>query len=123
MVCIITSIFPAAAPLTVYRLLKTGQSAQAMAVISALDDKPMTDPGVQQTFHAIKEAVALEEGTVTEKGQPKGKASLRELFSGGRSQNFRRVALGVVIQCFQQVNPSPNLVRKKVNLVLIDHRY
>lgn len=80
-----------------------------MAVISALDDKPMTDPNVQQTFHAIKEAVALEEGTTTEKGpggrhQPKGRASLRELFSGGRSQNFRRVALGVVIQCFQQAS-------------------
>lgn len=83
-----------------------------MAVISALDDKPMTDPGVQQTFHAIKEAVELEEGATTEIGgkqQPAGKASLRELFSGGRSQNFRRVALGVVIQCFQQVRSRKHL--------------
>ncbi len=88
-----------------------------MAVISALDDKPMTDPGVQQTFHAIKEAVALEEGTVTEKGvehQPKGRASLKELFSGGRSQNFRRVALGVVIQCFQQVSSSASPMEEKL---------
>ncbi|KAF9452432.1 general substrate transporter [Macrolepiota fuliginosa MF-IS2] len=87
-------------------LLKTGQSAHAMAVISALEDKSISDPDVQQTFHAINEAVALEEGTtsgIETKGQPAGKASLRELFSGGRSQNFRRVALGVVIQCFQQI--------------------
>ncbi|KAF9452894.1 general substrate transporter [Macrolepiota fuliginosa MF-IS2] len=87
-------------------LLKTGQPARAMAVISALEDKPMNDPGVQQTFHAISEAVALEEGIISgvgNKRQPTGKASLRELFTGGRSQNFRRVTLGLVLQCFQQL--------------------
>ncbi|KAF5364248.1 hypothetical protein D9756_000737 [Leucocoprinus leucothites] len=87
-------------------LLKSGQSARAMAVISALEDKPVGDKGVQQTFHAIKEAVELEENaTMDVEGKRKrsNKASLKELFSGGRSQNFRRVALGVVIQCFQQI--------------------
>ncbi|EKM80392.1 hypothetical protein AGABI1DRAFT_128066 [Agaricus bisporus var. burnettii JB137-S8] len=88
-------------------LLKTGQSARAMAVISDLEDKSIMDPDVQQTFHAIKEAVELEEGTSIDeadgKRHPAGKASLRELFTNGRSQNFRRVALGVVIQCFQQI--------------------
>lgn len=73
------------------------------------------DPDVQQTFHAIKEAVELEEGTSTDevdgKRHPAGKASLRELFTNGRSQNFRRVALGVVIQCFQQVRPFNILPR------------
>jgi hypothetical protein len=75
-----------------------------MAVISALEDKALTDSNVQQTFHAIKEAVELEEGVSTDlNGKKKNdKASLQELFTGGRSQNFRRVALGVTIQCFQQ---------------------
>lgn len=83
-----------------------------MAVISALDDKPISDPEVRRTFHAISEAVAMEGGsvstevgTVTEKNRPELATpfSLKELFTGGRSQNFRRVMLGIVIQCFQQV--------------------
>ncbi|KXN83736.1 Sugar transporter STL1 [Leucoagaricus sp. SymC.cos] len=88
-------------------LLKAGQSAQAMAVISALEDKPVADANLQQTFHAIKEAVELEEGVPMDqdgKRKHSGKASLKELFSSGRNQNFRRVALGVVIQCFQQIS-------------------
>jgi len=89
-----------------FRLLKSGQSARAIAVISALEDKPPEDRKVQQIFLAIKEAVELEEGAsldVEGKGKRSKKTSLKELFSGGRSQNFRRVALGVAIQCFQQV--------------------
>jgi|SRR6188768_1480527 len=83
-----------------------------MAVISALENKPASDEKVRQTFEAIREAVLLEELGVsghhvhnTEK-KAKGikQTSLRELFTGGRGQNFRRVALGVAIQCFQQVN-------------------
>lgn len=92
------------------RLVKYGRPAEAMAVLSALDDKPMTNEQVQQTFHAIVESVALEElGTyskesVIEPQKPREtKVSLKELFTGGRSQNFRRVSLGVAIQCFQQV--------------------
>lgn len=81
-----------------------------MAVISALDDKPISDLEVQRTFHAINEAVVIEEfgdGTNLREGgkasHQTSNASLRELFTGGRSQNLRRVALGVIIQCFQQV--------------------
>jgi hypothetical protein len=82
-----------------------------MAVISALDDKPISDTEVRRTFHAISEAVAMEggsistgTGTVSErKTRETTPFSLRELFTGGRSQNFRRVMLGIVIQCFQQV--------------------
>ncbi|KIK65384.1 hypothetical protein GYMLUDRAFT_38835 [Collybiopsis luxurians FD-317 M1] len=81
-------------------LTKAGRRAEAMAVIAALEGKPYTDPGVQTTFHAVEEAVALEGS----KPGSSEKASLSELFTGGRSQNFRRVTLGVVIQCFQQVN-------------------
>lgn len=75
-------------------------------MISALEDKPASDGSVQRTFHAIKEAVLMEELGPDRYGvgRKSGKASLRELFTGGRGQNFRRVFLGVVIQCFQQVN-------------------
>ncbi|KAJ4467552.1 general substrate transporter [Lentinula aciculospora] len=83
-------------------LMKAGRPAEALAVISALEDKPYTDTAVRTTFHAIKEAVALEGSSLHEPGLSK-KTSLSELFTGGRSQNFRRVALGVIIQCFQQI--------------------
>ena len=76
-----------------------------MAVISALEDKPPIDENVQMTFHAIKEAVLIEELGPDRYGTAQsGRASLHELFTGGRGQNFRRVSLGVAIQCFQQVN-------------------
>ena len=88
------------------RLLKANRPAEAMAVISALEDKPPSDGNVQMTFHAIREAVLIEELGPDRHGtaQKSGRASLRELFTGGRGQNFRRVFLGVAIQCFQQVN-------------------
>ncbi|KAK0491097.1 general substrate transporter [Armillaria novae-zelandiae] len=79
-------------------LIKVGRKAEALAVISALDDKPINDPEVRQTFKAINEAVELEEGNT-----PTGKVALKEIFTGGRGQNFRRVVLGVVIQAFQQL--------------------
>ncbi|KAA1466224.1 general substrate transporter [Dentipellis sp. KUC8613] len=76
-------------------LVKQGRDAEAIAVISALDDKPHTDPEVRQLYHGIREAV-LVEGSASE-------ASLKELFHGGPTQNFRRAALGVIVQCFQQI--------------------
>ncbi|KAF8915880.1 general substrate transporter [Mucidula mucida] len=79
-------------------LIKAGRRAEAVAVISALEDKPPSDASVRQSFHAMNEAVELEEGI-----SPKGKAALSELLTGGRGQNFRRVCLGVVVQCFQQI--------------------
>ncbi|KAJ4482648.1 general substrate transporter [Lentinula lateritia] len=88
-------------------LMKAGRPAEALAVISALEDKPHTDSTVRTTFHAIKEAVALE-GSNIDTLSSSEKASLSELFTGGRTQNFRRVALGVIIQCFQQA--SINLI-------------
>lgn len=97
------------------RLLKANRPAEAIAVISALEDKPPSDENVQRTFYAIKEAVLIEELGPDQYGstvQKSGRASLRELFTGGRGQNFRRVFLGVAIQCFQQVN-LPILLRGK----------
>ncbi|KAI0832570.1 general substrate transporter [Trametes gibbosa] len=78
-------------------LAKHGRNAEALAIISALDGKPHTDPGVQQTYLGIREAIAAE----THRGRDS--TPLREVFTNGRSQNFRRAFLGVVIQCFQQI--------------------
>lgn len=78
------------------RLVKHGKHAEALAVISALDDKPYTHAEVQRTYIGIREVIAAE-------GGESGGASLKELFTHGRSQNFRRTALGVVNQCFQQI--------------------
>ncbi|KAF8754048.1 Permeases of the major facilitator superfamily [Rhizoctonia solani] len=83
-------------------LVNQGRYAEALAVISALEDKPHDHPDVQRTFLAIREA-ALTENTISKKGEPQHKFNLRELFHGGRSQNFRRATLGIVIQAFQQI--------------------
>ncbi|KIK33073.1 hypothetical protein CY34DRAFT_813852 [Suillus luteus UH-Slu-Lm8-n1] len=75
-------------------LVKQGRDAEAMAVISAMEDKPFTDPEVQRTYHGIREAVAVETSS---------QGSLRELATGGRSQNFRRTVIAVVCQMMQQL--------------------
>ncbi|KAG2081113.1 general substrate transporter [Suillus discolor] len=77
-------------------LVKHGRNAEAMAVISAMEDKPPSDPEVQRTYYGIREAVAVETSTT-------GQGSLRELITGGRSQNFRRTVIAVVCQMMQQL--------------------
>lgn len=87
-------------------MVKQGRHAEALAVISALNDAPVSNPEVLRTYHGIREAVKIENISgmiVTGKGPVRGKASLKELFTNGRSQNFRRAFLGVTIQCFQQI--------------------
>ncbi|THH13273.1 hypothetical protein EW146_g6921 [Bondarzewia mesenterica] len=79
-------------------LVKHGRDAEALAVISALDDKPPMDHEVQRVYHGIREAILVEG-----KSDVGNKSNLKELFTGGLSQNFRRAALGVIIQCFQQI--------------------
>ncbi|KAG1768789.1 hypothetical protein EDD22DRAFT_870650 [Suillus occidentalis] len=75
-------------------LVKHGRNAEAMAVISAMEDKPFTDSEVQRTYYGIREAVAVETSS---------QGSLRELATGGRSQNFRRTVIAVVCQMMQQL--------------------
>lgn len=77
-------------------MVKHGRPAEALAVISALDDKDISDPEVQRTYLGIHETIVAEGGF--EKG-----SHLGELFTHGRSQNFRRAALAVTAQCFQQI--------------------
>ncbi|KAH7924025.1 general substrate transporter [Leucogyrophana mollusca] len=93
-------------------LVKHGRYAEAVAVLSAIDDKPPSDPGVQRTYYAMREAVALEDSFTPipkDKGDGTGdkpkdrKVPLKELLTGGRSQNFRRATLAIVCQCCQQI--------------------
>jgi hypothetical protein len=79
------------------RLAREGRETESLAVICALEDRPHDDPAVQRTFHGIREAIAVEASAGS------GRSALREIFTGGPAQNFRRAALGVVIQCFQQI--------------------
>lgn len=79
------------------RLAREGRTTEALAVISALEDKPYNDADVQRTFMGIQEAIAIETRSSN------GRSPLREIFTGGPSQNFRRASLGVIIQCFQQI--------------------
>ncbi|KAG1837327.1 general substrate transporter [Suillus subalutaceus] len=80
-------------------LVKQNRNAEAIAVISALENKSPDDAEVQRTYHAIREAVAIEDfGTSSSLGGKHAK-----LFVGGRSQHFRRASLGVINQCFQQI--------------------
>ncbi|KAI0736145.1 general substrate transporter [Fomitopsis betulina] len=80
-------------------LAKHGRDAEALAVIAALEDKDYTAESVQLTYHGIHEALAAESGSDMEQRSP-----LRDVFTNGRSQNFRRAFLGVVNQCFQQIS-------------------
>ncbi|KAG8220378.1 general substrate transporter [Butyriboletus roseoflavus] len=79
-------------------LVKHGHHAQAVAVISAMENKPISDAEVQRTYYGIREAVAVELS-----GSGDSKASLRELLTGGRSQNLRRTVIAIVCQAMQQL--------------------
>ncbi|TFY54378.1 hypothetical protein EVJ58_g8903 [Rhodofomes roseus] len=79
-------------------LAKHGRNAEALAVIAALENKDYTAESVQLTYHGIREALAAE-GTNSPARSP-----IREVFTNGRSQNFRRACIGVVNQCFQQIS-------------------
>lgn len=66
-----------------------------------MEDKHHSHKDVQRTFIAIREA-SLAEHTASANKESE-EFQLKELMHGGRSQNFRRAALGIVIQAFQQI--------------------
>ncbi|OAX34446.1 general substrate transporter [Rhizopogon vinicolor AM-OR11-026] len=74
-------------------LMKQGRNAEAMAIISAMEDKDPSDPDVQRTYYGIREAVAVEASS----------QGMRELITGGRSQNLRRTTIAVVLMMMQQL--------------------
>ncbi|KAG1896148.1 general substrate transporter [Suillus fuscotomentosus] len=91
-------------------LVKQNRNAEAIAVISALEDKSPDDAEVQRTYHAIRETVAIEDfrassGLGSKHTLQNSKRSpLRKLLVGGRSQHFRRTCLGTIL--FQRLGLS-----------------
>ncbi|RSH88976.1 hypothetical protein EHS25_002638 [Saitozyma podzolica] len=85
-----------------------GRHAESLAVLAALDDKPVDDREVLQTWHGICDAVAAEE---------EGGFSFKMLFQNGKQQHFRRTLLGILAQCFQQIS-GINLITYYLNSVL-----
>ncbi|KZO96920.1 general substrate transporter [Calocera viscosa TUFC12733] len=79
-------------------LVKHGRNAEALAVISALENTDHRDHRVLHTYAGICEAIEAESAGGS------GKEQLSELFHGGPQQNFRRACLGIVNQCFQQIS-------------------
>ena len=71
-----------------------GRHAECLATLAKLDDKPIDHPEVLQTFRGICDSIAAETA---------GSFALRELFTHGKTQNFRRTAIGMLSQCFQQI--------------------
>lgn len=63
-----------------------------------MEDKPISDAEVLRTYYGIREAVAVELSS-----SDGNKASLRELLTGGRSQNLRRTLTAIVCQMMQQL--------------------
>lgn len=75
-------------------LVSKGRHAEALAVLAALDGTTVTDPLVQKTWRGIVDAVRHSAGDF----------AIKELFTHGKSQHFRRTMLGVGAQCFQQIS-------------------
>jgi hypothetical protein len=75
-------------------LVGRGRHEEAIAVLAALDNKPVDDPEVLETWRAIVDSAAQSEGDF----------AFGELFHHGRMQHFRRTCLGILVQCFQQIS-------------------
>lgn len=75
-------------------LAAKGRHAECIAVLAALDGTTVDDPVVQKTWRGIVEATY----------QSAGEFELKELFTHGKSQHFRRTLLGMGAQCFQQIS-------------------
>lgn len=77
-------------------LVSVGRHTEALSVISALENKPITDVNVQRTYIGIHEAIVAESEFAN--------AGFGEVLKGGRSQNWRRATLGILSQMFQQIS-------------------
>ncbi|WVR03675.1 hypothetical protein IAU60_000670 [Kwoniella sp. DSM 27419] len=75
-------------------LASKGKYSEALAVLAALEGTSVDDKEVINTFNGICDAVANEEHSG---------ATFGDLFTRGKSQHLRRMLLGVVAQCFQQI--------------------
>ncbi|WVQ84416.1 hypothetical protein IAT38_006568 [Cryptococcus sp. DSM 104549] len=89
-------------------LASKGKYAESLAVLAALDNTTVDNPEVINTFHGISDAIAAEAS---------GSFAWSELMTGGKTQNFRRMLLGVLSQCFQQIT-GINLITYYLTSVL-----
>lgn len=74
-------------------LAAKGRHAEAIAVLAALQNAPVTDAEVLRTWTGIVELNA----------QSVGDFALKELATSGPAQHLRRTLLGVLAQAFQQL--------------------
>jgi hypothetical protein len=79
-------------------LAKHGDNEEARAVIARLAGKdiPLDHPDVVQLYDSIQEALTLESAG--------GEFQYKELFTGGKMQNFRRVLLCLAVDGFSQLS-------------------
>jgi hypothetical protein len=79
-------------------LAKHGDNEDSRAVIARLFGKnvPLDDPDVNSLYNDIQEAIALESAG--------GSFQYKELFTGGKLQNFRRILLCVAVDGFSQLS-------------------
>lgn len=75
-------------------LAAKGRHAEAIAVLAALQNAPVDDPEVLRTWTGIVELNA----------QSVGDFAIKELWSHGTTQHFRRTMLGILAQAFQQLS-------------------
>ncbi|GAO49668.1 hexose carrier protein [Saitoella complicata NRRL Y-17804] len=92
-------------------LIKHGHIEEATEILSRLVDKPIDHPDVVEERDQI---VATFEAQKGEKP-----FSYRELLEGGKTQTFRRVALGFFIQSAQQLS-GINMVSTYANKIITD---
>jgi len=80
-------------------LIRQGRKAEATDVLQRLTGKnvPADDPRVVKLRNEIEEIVKEEAGEQAD-------FSYRELFTGGKIQNFRRIMLCWAVQAFQQLS-------------------
>jgi hypothetical protein len=75
-------------------LAKVGRHDECLATLAALENTTVEDEQVLRTYRGILGVLAAEQ---------QGGFSFRELTTHGKSQNFRRTAIGMLSQCFQQI--------------------
>lgn len=75
-------------------LASKGRHAEALAVLAALDGTTVHDPEVLKTWRGIVDAISHSASDF----------EIKQLFTHGKSQHFRRTVLGCGAQLFQQIS-------------------
>ena len=83
-------------------LASKGRHEEAIAVLAALQNRPVDDEEVLRTWTGIVELNARSVGDF----------AIKELVTNGPTQNFRRTLLGVLAQAFQQLSGIKWVERK-----------